>query len=141
MTALRTDRALSTLRSDPLTFVACRLVCLVLTYRVDEAENGKVFDGAIGLRIDDMLGGDSNEKGEVCDTSRTQEFKNVFVAYLEDKGIHHHVTDSHAPRQNGKCERHGGVQTRRRGPQGYRFQASGEELATTKRHPYRCGIR
>ena len=53
--------------------------CLFMSYRVDNNNNqDKKFDGAIGIHVDDMLGGGSNEKGEVCFASRVQELKKVF---------------------------------------------------------------
>eukprot|EP00959_Pyramimonas_sp_CCMP1952_P340193 7125251-Pyramimonas_sp.AAC.1 len=55
--------------------IACGFVvhpldpCLFLSYRL-AATNSKVFDGAIGLHVDDMLGGGSNQDGKACFSAR-----------------------------------------------------------------------
>eukprot|EP00959_Pyramimonas_sp_CCMP1952_P162873 3405060-Pyramimonas_sp.AAC.1 len=60
--------------------IACGFVvhpldpCLFLSYRLD-AINSKVFDGAIGLHVDDMLGGGSNQDGKACFSARVKELK------------------------------------------------------------------
>ena len=45
--------------------------CLFLSYRV-ESNDMVVFDGAIGLHVDDMLGGGSNKEGQTCFATRVK---------------------------------------------------------------------